>query len=102
MITPTSAPAMVPERETVLARYPSHAVIALMPTAHGSADATALREADRAASVIRLPSHRTSAAVAGTEMLSSSLTGIVSTIAATSAATSGAAIVNAIGGVGVI
>src|SRR4051794_21303970 len=49
---------------------------------------------------IRLPTHSTAPADAGTEMLSSRCTGIVSIIAAASAATIGAPIVKASGGSG--
>ncbi len=72
-----------------------------MPSAHGSAAITLPRERSSDSGVIRLASHSTSAAVSGTEMLSSSRIGIVSTSPASTAAASGAAIVNAIGGSGV-
>ena len=101
MIAPTTAPAAAPDRDTVRARYPSQPVSALTPSAHGSAAIIAPRAASTDAAVIRLPIHSTTPAVAGTEMLSSSRIGIVSTSAASSAAASGAAIANASGGTGV-
>src|SRR5438445_8786257 len=97
---PTMAPAIAPERETVLALWPSHAVSTLTPSAHGAAATRAGRvEANDDAS-IRLASQSTAAADTGTEMLSSRRTGIVSTNAATIAAASVAAIVNDTGGTG--
>ena len=74
---------------------------ALTPIAHGSVARTAARVASIDADDIRLPSQRTTAAVAGTDTLSSSRIGIVSTSAAASAAASGATIVNIIDGSGV-
>src|SRR6185369_12021478 len=101
MIAPTSAPAAAPLRDTVRARYPSHAVSALTPMAQGSAATIAARAPANDAAVISVPIHNTAAAVAGTEMLSSSRTGSVSTSAASSVAASGAAIVKISGGTGV-
>src|SRR3954471_23983900 len=100
MIAPTTAPAMAPARETVRARYASHPVTALTPIAHGSAATTAPAAAATDAALIRLAIHSTTAAVAGTVMLSSSRTGIVSASAARTVAASGAAIANANGGAG--
>src|SRR5215467_4735541 len=101
MTMPTIAPAMVPLGDTVRARYPSHAATTLRATAHGSALITPARAAANAARSTRLPIHRIAAAAAGTERLSSSRTGIVSTKAATTAAARGAAKVNTAGGGGV-
>src|SRR5882672_11542095 len=100
MIVPTTAPATAPDRDTVCARYPSHAASTLTHSTHGAAATTALRAADTAAASIRHATHSTPPAVAGTVMLSSSRTGTVSANAAATAATSGATIVNAIGGGG--
>ena len=100
MTMPIAAPAMVPERETVRARYPRYAMTAFTPIAHGSCASTSAREAAIASRAIKLASHSTPAAVIGTEMLSSSRAGIVSTSAATSAAPSGAARTKTSGGGG--
>src|SRR5579872_1990686 len=94
MIAPTSAPAIAPDVDTVRARWPSHATITLTAIAHGSAWRTIAGTASNASTVIRLASHNTTAAVAGTERLSSRRTGIVSTAAATSAAAPGAIAMN--------
>src|SRR5947208_1588229 len=99
---PMSAPTIAPDIDTVRARYPAHATIALTPMAHGRAAAIVRSDASRAAGVIRLANHRTAPAVAGTETLSSSRTGIVSTSAATMAAASGATISNCHDGSGAI
>src|SRR5262245_14678878 len=102
MTTPIAAPPIMPARVTVFARYPSHATTAFTASAHGSV----VRSHGVAASIdcadIRLPSHNTPAAVAGTDTLSSSRAGIVSTKAATTAAATGAAMTNDSGGIGVI
>src|SRR5262245_54562559 len=98
MTMPTSAPAIIPDVETVRARKPSHAVTAFTPIAQGSADKTAGFAASTAVRSIRLATQSTTAAAAGTETLSSRRTGIVSTKAATPAAASGAPTVNTIGG----
>src|SRR5438094_311156 len=100
MVTPISAPTIVPDSDTVPARCPSAATTTLTPIAHGSVATTTDREAASAAGDIRLISHRTSAAEAGTETLSSSRTGIVSTSAATIAAAIGPAMSNHNGGTG--
>src|SRR6266516_2054385 len=97
-----TAPTIAPDIDTVRARYPAHATITLTTTAHGSAAAIGRSEASRSAGVIKLANHKTAPAVAGTDMLSSSRTGIVSTSAATTAAASGAAISNCHDGSGVI
>src|SRR5215471_4974515 len=98
MTIPTSAPAIIPDVETVRARKPSHAVAAFTPIAQGSADTTAGADASTAALSIRLAIQSTTAAAAGTEMLSSSRIGIVSTKPANAAAASGAATVKTSGG----
>jgi hypothetical protein len=100
MIAPTSAPATAPRRDTVRARYPSHAVSALTPMAHGSAATISARAPANDSAVISVPIHNTAAPVAGTEMLSSSRTGSVSTTAASSVAASGAVTVHTIGAIG--
>ena len=96
MIAPTSAPPIGAGRATPFARdSPSHAVSALTPIAHGSAATIAgARAGQRRRASSGSPIHSTAAAVAGTEMLSSSRTGSVSTSAASNAAASGATIVN--------
>src|SRR5437763_7960534 len=101
MVIPMTAPTSVPDIDTVPKRYPSHATTALTPIAHGSADRTVDCDPLTATGEIRLTSHNTSAADAGTDRLSSRRTGIVSTSAATTAAASGASTSNQRGGSGV-
>src|SRR5207245_2766884 len=101
IVMPMSAPTIVPDIDTVPARYPSQATTTLTAIAHGSADRSAACEARNAAGDIKLASHSTSAADAGTETLSSRRTGIVSTNAATTAAASGARTSNQSDGSGV-
>src|SRR3954465_6184278 len=101
MTAPMDAPVIAPDNDTVRARKPSHDTNALTATAHGSAAMTAGRAAITDAAVTSLAIHITNAAVAGTEILSSSLIGSVSTIAAANAARSGAPITNPSGGSGV-
>src|SRR5438046_1024790 len=101
MTQPTSAPPTAPDSDTVRARYPSHAVTTLTPIAQGNAARIVARDASIDDDVIRLPSHSTMPAAAGTDTLSSSRIGIVSTSAATSAAASGTTMVNVIDGGGV-
>src|SRR6266516_482687 len=100
MIDPISAPPIAPDNDTVRARWPSHAVATLTRMAHGSAPSIAVLDASNASTDIRLPSHSTTAAEAGTVSLSSRRMGIVSTSAAINAAASGAATVNIIEGGG--
>src|SRR5437764_6355843 len=95
-----SAPTSGPDIDTVPHRYPSHATRALTAIAHGSADRTVDCDPVRATGEIKLTSHKTNAADAGTDRLSSSRTGIVSTSAATTAAASGASTSNQRGGSG--
>src|SRR3989442_4071231 len=101
MVMPMSAPTIVPDIDTVPARYPSHATGALMAIAHGSADSTAACDAVRASGDMSLINHNTSAADPGTDTLSSSRTGIVSTSAATISAASGGKMLNHNGGAGI-
>src|SRR5678810_164116 len=72
----------------------------LTASAHGSVAKIDGNASCSTAAEPMLANHRTAAAVAGTEMLSSSRTGMVSTNAATTAATTGARIVNVIEGWG--
>src|SRR5215210_3707727 len=74
----------------------------LTPIADGSAATTMSRAAAIDPPSIKLAIHKTAPAVAGTDMLSSSRTGIVSTSAAATAATIGATMVKASGGSGEI
>src|ERR671934_2482514 len=97
-MTPTTAPPKAPEIETVPARKPSHAMTVLNATAHGRVLSTSSFELAHTSGEIRAISHRTTAAANGTEMLSSSRTGIVSTNAAATAATIGATSENITGG----
>src|SRR5437870_4734363 len=90
MTAPMMAPAMVPESETVFARYPIHDTIALTTMAYGSAAFTAGHEAANESTVMPLAIQSTIAAVAGTETLSSRRIGSVSTNAAAAAAAIGA------------
>src|SRR6185295_16365988 len=76
------------------------AVTALTMIAHGSAGTIASLPAASEAAVMRLATQSTAPAAAGTEMLSSRRTGIVSTSAAVRAARIGAAIVKVSGGNG--
>src|SRR5437870_2454927 len=62
-----AAPTSVPDIDTVPKRYPSHATRALTPIAHGSADSTIDCDPVKATGDVRLTSHNTSAADAGTE-----------------------------------
>src|SRR6476620_7847078 len=96
-----SAPTTVPDTDTVPARCPSAATTALTAIAHGSVETTADCEAANAAGDIMLINHNTSAADAGTDTLSSSRTGMVSTSAATIAAATGPRTSNQRGGTGV-
>src|SRR5258706_15422801 len=100
MIDPISAPPIAPDNDTVRARWPSHAVATLTRIAHGSAPSIAVLDASNASPDIRLASHSTIAAEAGTVRLSSRRIGIVSTSAAINAAASGAAAANIIDGAG--
>src|SRR5262245_7457013 len=88
------APPTSPDSDTVFARYPAHDVTPLIARAGTILPAIASPALSIDAAVVRLHSHRTVAAAAGTERLSSSRTGIVSINAATSAAASGAATTN--------
>src|SRR5262245_11969859 len=99
---PTTAPPTAPEIDTVPARNPSHAMTALSTTAHGRVLSTSSFELTHTSGEINAISHRTAAAANGTEMLTSSRTGIVSTNPAASAATTGAARENVSGGSGAI
>src|SRR5436309_11804352 len=101
MMMPITAPPIRPDVDTVRARYPSSATIALTPMAQGRYLATAWREASAASTAIRLVSQSTAAATSGTEMLSSRRTGSVSTSAAAAAAAIGAVSENRSGGAGV-
>src|SRR5437867_9800121 len=100
MRMPMTAPTIVPDVDTVPARRPNQAATTLTRTADGSASIMAGAEAFTACELIKLASHRTAAAAAGTDTLSSSLTGMVSTNAATTAAASGASTSNASDGSG--
>src|SRR5258708_14752447 len=102
MIVPTIAPPIAPAIDTVRMRCPSHATSALIAMATGSVDNIAARDASIAAGEISVAIHKANPAVAGTETLSSSRTGMVSTNAATIAATTGAMTTNARDGCGVI
>ncbi len=95
MIAPTTAPPIAPDTETVFARKPSDAQARLTPNAHGSAATTDADDAATASALIKLVNHSTAPAVMGTEMLSSSRTGSVSTSAAAVAAASGAQMIHA-------
>src|SRR5919198_3026104 len=101
MTMPTMAPPIVPDSDTVPARYPSQATTTLTRSAHGRWDTTASRDAANASALINDAIARAAAAVTGTEMLSSRRTGIVSTSAAAAAAASGARNANLIDGGGV-
>src|SRR5437762_1061243 len=90
MIAPMIAPPIAPDADTIFARYPAHAKITLTPMAPGSAASIGAEDRPTASAVMRLASQSTAPAVAGTEMLSSRRTGIVSTIAATIVAANGA------------
>src|SRR5205085_2631170 len=101
MVIPMRAPTTVPDNDTVPARYPSAATSALTAIAHGSVDTMAGCDAANSAGDIMLINHNTSAADAGTDTLSSSRAGMVSTSAATIAATTGPSTSNQRGGTGV-
>src|SRR4029079_12586996 len=90
MMTPTSAPPSIPDRVTVRARYPSQETIPLTASAHGAVRTSRGIDAESAAFEHSVPIHRMHAATAGTEILSSRRTGIVSTKAAHTAAAIGA------------
>src|SRR5262245_23283989 len=98
MMTPTSAPPSIPDRVTVRARYPSQETIPFTANAHGAARTSTGMDAESAAFEHNVPTHRIDAATAGTEILSSRRTGMVSTKAAHTAATIGAMTTNAVGG----
>ena len=97
---PSSAPSIAPDSETVRSRQASPAMSTLTTRAGAKASAMPGHADHHASPVTRLPPHSTEAAAAGTLMLSSSRTGIVSTSAA--AATTGAMRPNASGGNGVM
>src|SRR6266581_313613 len=101
MIVPISAPPIMPDIETVRARYPSRAATRFTTMAHGRCAATACHDAAAASAVTVLASHSTADALNGTEMLSSRRTGIASTSAPAAAATIGATSENSNGGTGV-
>src|SRR5262245_18457357 len=98
MITPTSVPPSIPDRVTIRARYPSQETIPFTARAHGTVRTSRGIDAESAAFDHQVPTHRTHAATAGTELLSSRRTGIVSTKAAHTAAAIGAMMTKAVEG----
>ena len=96
----SSAPAMPPDSETARSRQASHAMITLTPRAGARASATPGHADYHASPDTRFAHHSTAAAATGTLMLSSSLTGMVSTSAGGRGATTGATRPNASGGNG--
>src|SRR5262245_1845860 len=98
---PTTAPPIQPDTLTVLARYPAYEIGRLTASAQGSVFRIRGQESRNVSAAIALVNQSTAAAVVGTEMLSSSLTGIVSTSAAAIAAMIGAPTVKKTVGAGV-
>ena len=87
---PTSAPTIAPESSPCGRESRHPATAALTARATGSARSRIGSHVCRASSLTSDAHHSTPAAVSGTEQLSSSLIGIVSTRAAAAAATNGA------------
>src|SRR5688500_12746978 len=86
---PSPAPQSAPVLVTVRAAYPAPATAALAASASGRVPDAARPKLTTRSSLINDVAHSTAAAAAGTETLSSSLIGIVSTAAATIAASTG-------------
>src|SRR4029453_2248804 len=85
-----TAPTMAPDTETVRAAWPAQATAAFNGSAISRTDGAAAASAMASPSLTHESAHSTDAAVSGTERLSSSLIGTVSTAAAASAAMNGA------------
>ena len=95
-------PASMPDRRTVRSSQPPVAATVFTTSAGARLAATASAWPAHAPAVTRLQSQRTAPAVAGTEILSSSAIGTVSTSPAATAASTGATTMNASAGGGVM